>query len=41
MGVAQWPGDAEELKTLIDSADQALYASKKGGRDRVTRFDAI
>ncbi len=36
MGAAQWPGDAEELKTLIDSADQALYASKKGGRNRVT-----
>lgn len=36
LGVASFPGDAMTKKGLIEAADQALYASKTGGRDRVS-----
>jgi diguanylate cyclase (GGDEF)-like protein len=35
IGVAQWGGEPESLDQLLDRADQALYAAKQGGRDRV------
>ncbi len=38
LGLATLPGDATEQGALIDAADSALYASKRGGRDRVTAF---
>lgn len=39
LGVATW--DGEDLKTdlLVDHADQALYASKQTGRNRVTHYE--
>ncbi len=35
MGVATFPDDADQKQALIDLADQALYAAKQGGRNRV------
>ncbi len=36
IGVAFYPQDAEDARTLIDAADEALYRSKQLGRNRVT-----
>lgn len=41
IGVSSTEFGATEPAALIDEADQGLYASKEGGRNRVTRFDAI
>ena len=35
IGVATYPDDAREKPALVERADQALYAAKKGGRNRV------
>lgn len=36
-GVASYPENARDLKTLREKADAALYAAKEGGRNRVAR----
>lgn len=36
-GVATFPTHAGEMEALIKAADEALYESKRAGRDRVTR----
>ncbi|HEV3472511.1 MAG TPA: sensor domain-containing diguanylate cyclase [Actinomycetota bacterium] len=36
-GVATFPTHAGDMQTLIKAADEALYESKRAGRDRVTR----
>jgi diguanylate cyclase (GGDEF)-like protein len=38
MGIAIFPDDGEELQQLIDRADQALYAAKRAGRNRVLNW---
>jgi len=39
-GVATWPLDAQDVDSLIRSADEALYAAKGSGRNRVVACDA-
>ena len=40
-GTASIRSGAESIAQLIDQADQALYASKQAGRDRVTAWEDI
>ncbi|MFH1776202.1 MAG: sensor domain-containing diguanylate cyclase [Candidatus Omnitrophota bacterium] len=37
-GVASFPDDAEEKEQLINSADSALYAAKRAGRNRTCMY---
>jgi diguanylate cyclase (GGDEF)-like protein/PAS domain S-box-containing protein len=38
VGIALYPADARELGELLANADQAMYASKNGGRNRYSYF---
>ena len=38
LGVALWPSDAGEQEALVERADEALYASKEGGRNQVSVY---
>jgi diguanylate cyclase (GGDEF)-like protein len=39
IGLSTCPKDAQSRVTLFERADQALYASKEGGRNRCTTYD--
>ena len=38
IGIALYPPDARDLDELLSNADQAMYASKNGGRNRFSYF---
>ncbi|MHB8765825.1 MAG: sensor domain-containing diguanylate cyclase [Deferrisomatales bacterium] len=41
LGVSTLEGEKDTPEALVARADQALYAAKQGGRNRVTAFDEI
>jgi diguanylate cyclase (GGDEF)-like protein len=40
IGIASFPDHGEDLKGVLNKADQAMYVSKNSGRNRVTLFGA-
>ena len=40
IGIAGYPGDADELDALITAADHAMYAAKNDGKDRFAVYTA-
>ncbi len=40
IGVACYPNNGTDLETVLEKADQAMYASKTGGKNRTTLFSA-
>ncbi|MES2018954.1 MAG: EAL domain-containing protein [Pseudomonadota bacterium] len=38
IGIALYPPDATDMQTLVEHADQAMYASKNGGRNRFSYY---
>jgi GGDEF domain-containing protein len=40
-GIAGYPEDGPDVRTVMANADQAMYESKRTGKNRVTVFDKI
>jgi diguanylate cyclase (GGDEF)-like protein len=40
IGLASWPTDASNREELLRRADEALYAAKRGGKDRTVLVTA-
>ena len=41
IGLASYPSDGEDSETLLNAADQALYAAKNSGRNRVVVYSEL
>ncbi len=41
VGLVTYPQDGEAIDELLERADEAMYRSKRGGRDRVTRVPVM
>ena len=41
IGVACYPSDGLDFDSVLEKADQAIYTSKSGGKNRVTLFSAL
>lgn len=37
-GLAEYPGDGADVKSVMANADTAMYASKRGGKNRLTLY---
>lgn len=41
MGIACYPANGEDRESLLRSADRAMYAAKKAGRDHILTYDRL
>ncbi|KGE04414.1 sensor domain-containing diguanylate cyclase [Pseudohaliea rubra] len=41
IGIALFPGQGDEVKTLVRKADDAMYVAKRGGRDRAAVAEPV
>lgn len=41
IGIAEYPNHADEMDSLLTAADNAMYAAKKGGKDRFAIFTPL